>query len=43
MGRAGIDPASITPALKQALMDDVKQALKTGGSLNEDALARLAD
>jgi hypothetical protein len=39
----GIDPASITPALKQSLMDDVKQALKTGGSLNEDALARLAD
>lgn len=39
----GIDPASITPALRQALMDDVKQALKTGGSLNEDALARLAD
>lgn len=39
----GIDPASITPALRQSLMDDVKQALKTGGSLNEDALARLAD
>ena len=39
----GIDPASITPALKKALMDDVGQALKTGGSLNEDALARLAD
>jgi len=39
----GIDPASITPALKQSLMDDVRQALKTGGSLNEDALARLAD
>lgn len=39
----GIDPASITPALKQAMMDDVKQALKTGGSLNEEALARLAD
>jgi len=39
----GIDPASITPALRQSLMDDVRQALKTGGSLNEDALARLAD
>lgn len=39
----GIDPASITPALKKALMDDVSQALKTGGSLNDDALARLAD
>ncbi len=39
----GIDPTSITPALRQSLMDDVRQALKTGGSLNEDALARLAD
>jgi len=39
----GIDPASITPALRQSLMDDVRQALKAGGSLNEDALARLAD
>lgn len=39
----GIDPASITPAMKRALMDDVAKALKTGGSLNEDALSRLAD
>lgn len=41
--RQGIDPASITPALKKALMDDVGAALKTGGSLDEGALARLAD
>lgn len=39
----GIDPASITPALRQALMADVSQALKADGSLNEAALARLAD
>lgn len=41
--RQGIDPASITPALKKALMDDVTQSLKTGGTLNEEALARLTD
>jgi len=39
----GIDPASIPPALKKALMDDVTKALKTGGALNEEALARLAE
>lgn len=39
----GIDPASITSALRQSLMNDMRQALRTGGSLNEDALARLAD
>lgn len=39
----GIDPASISPALKKALMDDVSKVLKAGGNLNEDALARLAD
>ena len=39
----GIDPASITPAMRTALMQDVKAALKTGGTLDDAALARLAD
>ena len=41
--RQGIDPASITPAMKQALMADVQKALKLPGVLNEQAVARLAD
>ena len=41
--RQGIDPASITPAMKQALMADVQKALKLPGGLNEQAVARLAD
>lgn len=41
--RQGIDPSTITPAMKSALMEDVKQALKTGGNLDDAALARLAD
>lgn len=42
--RQGIDPSTITPAMKQALMRDATDALKTGqGSLNAEALARLAD
>ena len=41
--RQGIDPTSITPAMKKALMDDVQKALKLPGSLDEQAVARLAD
>lgn len=42
--RQGIDPATITPAMKSALMQDVAAAMKTtGGTLDGDALARLAD
>lgn len=39
----GIDPASITPAMRTSLMQDVKAALKTGDNLDDAALARLAD
>lgn len=40
----GIDPASITPALKASLMKDATEALKLNkGTLDEAALARLAD
>ncbi len=41
--RQGIDPKSITPAMKAALMKDAEQAMKIPGALNEQALARLAD
>lgn len=42
--RQGVDPASVTPALKAALMRDVQAAMKTsGGTLDEAALGRLAD
>lgn len=42
--RQGIDPASITPALRASLMQDVQAAMKTGqGTLDPAALARLAD
>lgn len=42
--RQGVDPASITPALRAQLMRDAQAALKTGeGTLDEAALARLAD
>lgn len=41
--RQGIDPASITPAMRSALMDDVRQAMKQPGTLDDSALARLAD
>ena len=43
--RQGMDPASITPAMRRALADDVAAALKTDptGALDEGALARLAD
>lgn len=39
----GIDPASISPAIKSAIMDDAKAALKVGGSLDGEALSRLLD
>jgi hypothetical protein len=39
----GVDPKSICPAIKSALMEDVKKALKTGGTLDDAAVARLAD
>lgn len=41
--RQGIDPASITPAMRAALMEDVRQAMKQPGALDDAALARLAD
>lgn len=41
--RQGVDPASITPAMRAALAQDVEAALKAGGALDEAALARLAD
>lgn len=42
--RQGVDPASVSPALKAALMRDVQAAMRTsGGDLDEAALARLAD
>lgn len=39
----GIDPRSITPALKSSLMQDAAKAMQTGGTLDDMALARLAD
>jgi len=39
----GIDPASITPAMRAALMNDVREAMKLPGTLNDPALARLSD
>ena len=39
----GIDPATITPAMRSALRDQVGQAMNTGGDLNPQAVARLAD
>lgn len=41
--RQGIDPSTIPPAMKKALMEDVRAALKKGGQLDDAALARLAD
>lgn len=41
--RQGIDPESITPAMMAALRKDAEQAMKLPGTLNEAALARLAD
>lgn len=39
----GIDPASIGPAILSQMREDVTAALKTGGTLSDDAVARLAD
>jgi hypothetical protein len=39
----GIDPATITPAMRSALRDQVGKAMKIGGDLDEAAVARLAD
>jgi hypothetical protein len=40
----GIDPATVTPAMRAALLRDAQESLKvTGGSLDDAALARLAD
>jgi hypothetical protein len=39
----GIDPATITPAMRAAMRDQVGRALNTGGDLNPEAVARLAD
>lgn len=39
----GIDPATITPAMRSAMREQVQQALNTGGDLNPEAVARLAD
>ncbi|MCP5263640.1 MAG: hypothetical protein H6929_20005 [Rhodoferax sp.] len=40
---SGIDPATVTPAMRAALREQVGQALETGGKLNPAAVARLAD
>jgi hypothetical protein len=39
----GIDPASIGPAILSKMREDVAKSLKIGGTLNDDAVARLAD
>lgn len=39
----GIDPATITPAMRSALREQVQRAMNTGGDLNPQALSRLAD
>lgn len=39
----GIDPATITPAMRTALREQVQRATNTGGQLNPEAVARLAD
>lgn len=40
---SGIDPATITPAMRTALREQVGRAMETGGDLNPAAIARLAD
>lgn len=40
---SGIDPATINPAMRAALREQVTKAMNTGGDLNPQALARLAD
>lgn len=39
----GIDPATITPAMRASLREHVGKAMNTGGDLNPQAVARLAD
>jgi hypothetical protein len=39
----GIDPATITPAMRSMLREQVRQALRIGDDLNPDAVGRLAD
>lgn len=39
----GVDPSTLTPAMRSALADDLRKALKTEGTVDEAALARLAD
>lgn len=39
----GIDPATITPAMRTAMREQVGKAMQTGGPLNPEAVARLAD
>ncbi len=39
----GIDPATVTPAMRAALREQVAQAMNKGGKLNPAAIARLAD
>jgi hypothetical protein len=39
----GIDPATITPAMRAALREQVGQAMRTSDDLNPEAVARLAD
>lgn len=40
---SGIDPATITPAMRAALREQVGRAMNTGEDLNPAAVARLAD
>lgn len=39
----GIDPATINPAMRAALREQVGRAMNTGGDLNPQAVGRLAD
>lgn len=39
----GIDPATITPAMRSQLREQVGRAMQTQGPLNPEAIARLAD
>lgn len=40
---SGIDPATINPAMRAALREQVGKAMNTGGEMNPQAIARLAD
>ena len=39
----GIDPATITPAMRSAMREQVGKAMQTNGPLNPEAIGRLAD